>query len=138
MVTVEMTVWMTVLMLKTIIPAEPRWFLARFCFVIGQDICSVQPLGVIVEEAALLVQAVGAEPVLGPRLQHLALLPAVVHRGPQVVGAVGEGAVGAVLDAVAAVVGVVDAHAGLVVAEVVAPLRVPGSSVQEWTPRGRR
>ena len=57
-------------MLMTIIPAEPRWFLARFCFVIGQDICSVQPLGVIVEEAALLVEAVGAEPVLGPRLQH--------------------------------------------------------------------
>ena len=58
-------------------------------------------------------------------------LPDVVHWRPKVVCPVGEGAVGPVLDAVAAVVRVVDAHARLVVLEVVAPLSVPGGAVEE-------
>ena len=98
------------------LPAEPRWFLARFCFVICQDIRGVQPLGVVIQKASLLVEAVWSEPVLLAGLLHLSLLPAVVHGRPQVRGAVGEGTVGAILDAVAPVVGVVDTHARLVVA----------------------
>ena len=50
-----------------------------------------------------------------------------------------EGAVRPVLDAVAAVVGVVDAHARLVVLQVVPPLRVARRPVQEGTSaRGER
>ena len=43
----------------------------------------------------------------------------------------GESAMGSVLDTVAAVVGVVDAHARLVILEVVPPLRVARRPVQE-------
>ena len=46
----------------------------------------------------------------------------------------GKGAMGAVLDAVAPVVGVVDAHPRLVIPQVVTSLCVPGSSVEQWTP----
>ena len=42
----------------------------------------------------------------------------------------GESAMGSVLDTVAAVVGVVDAHPGLVITQVVSSLRVPGCSVE--------
>lgn len=42
----------------------------------------------------------------------------------------GESAMGSVLDTVAAVVCVVDAHPGLVIPQVVSSLRVPGCSVE--------
>ncbi len=58
-------------------------------------------------------------------------LPDVVDWRPEVVCPVREGAVRPVLDAVASVVRVVDAHARLVVLEVVAPLSVPGGAVEE-------
>ena len=45
----------------------------------------------------------------------------------------GKGAVGSVLDAVAPVVCVVDAHPRLVIPQVVSSLRVPGCSVEQWT-----
>ena len=51
--------------------------------------------------------------------------------------AVGEGAVRAVLGAVALAVRLVDAGPRLVVAQVVAPLSVPGRAVQERTPGNR-
>ena len=67
---------------------------------------------------------------------HLQLADVVDGRA-EVVGAVGEGAVRPVLDAVAAVVGVVHAHARLVILEVVPPLRVARRPVQERA-AGRR
>ena len=45
----------------------------------------------------------------------------------------GKGAMGAVLDAVAPVVCVVDTHPRLVIPQVVPSLRVPGCSVEQWT-----
>ena len=45
----------------------------------------------------------------------------------------GKRAVRAVLDAVAAIVRVVDAHPRLVIPQVVPPLCVPGCSVEQWT-----
>ena len=110
--------------------AQPRGLLARLCFVVGQHVGGVEPLGVVVEEAALLVEAVGAHP-LPLAIHEGRLLPAVVHRGPEIVGAVGEGAVRPVLDAVAPVVRVVDAHPRLVIPQVISPLRVPGSAVKQ-------
>ena len=52
------------------VPAESGRFLAGLCLVVGQDVGGVHPLGVIVEEGALLVQAVGA----GPVVLHLSVL----------------------------------------------------------------
>ena len=40
------------------LPAQPRRLLARLRLVVGQHVSRVEPLGVVVEEAALLVQAV--------------------------------------------------------------------------------
>ena len=79
--------------------AQSRWFLARLRLVVGQDVGRVQPLGVVVQQRPLLVEAVGAELVLAA-VHQLARLAAVVHRRPEIVGAVSEGAVGAVLHAV--------------------------------------
>ena len=45
----------------------------------------------------------------------------------------GKGAMGAVLDTVAPVVGVVDTHPRLVIPQVVPSLRIPGCSVEQWT-----
>lgn len=64
--------------------------------------------------------------------------PDVTHRGPQVQGAVGEGAVRPVLHAVAPGVGLVDARACLVVAQVVLALCVAGCPVQIRTPGKQR
>ena len=76
--------------------AQSRWFLARLSFVVRQDVRRVQPLGVVIEQRPLLVQAVGPELVL-PAIQHLPLFPPVVHRGAQVGPAVGERAMRPVL-----------------------------------------
>ena len=109
---------------------ESWGLLARLSFVVGQNISCVQPLGVVVEEAALLVQTVGAHPL--PLAVHEGrLLPGVIDRGPEIIGAVGEGAVGPVLDAVSPVVSVMDAHPGLVIPQVISPLSVPGSAVKQ-------
>ena len=43
------------------LPAQPRRLLAGLCLVVGQHVGRVQPLGVVVEEAALLVEAVEAD-----------------------------------------------------------------------------
>ena len=43
------------------LPAQPRRLLARLRLVVGQHVGRVEPLGVVVEEAALLVQAVEAD-----------------------------------------------------------------------------
>ena len=51
-------------------------------------------------------------------------------------GAVGKGAMGSVLDAVAPGIGFVDAHARLEVAQVVSTLGVAGGSVQEHAAEG--
>lgn len=64
--------------------------------------------------------------------------PDVTHRGPQVQGAVGEGAVRPVLHAVASGVSLVDARARLVVAQVVLALGVAGCPVQVRTPGEQR
>ena len=109
---------------------ESWGLLARLSFVVGQNISRIQPLGVVVEEAALLVQTVGAHPL--PLAVHEGrLLPAVIHRGPEIIGAVGEGAVGPVLDAVPPVVRVVDTHPRLVIPQVISPFSVPSSAVKQ-------
>ena len=110
--------------------AETWWLLARLSFVVGQDVGGVEPLGVVVEEAALLVQAVGAHP-LALAVHQRRLLPGVIDRGPEIIGAVGKGAVRPVLDAVAPVVGVMDTHPRLVIPQVVSPLCVPGSAMEQ-------
>jgi hypothetical protein len=38
---------------------QPWWLFARLCLVIGQDVGGVQPLGVVVQQAPLLVEAIG-------------------------------------------------------------------------------
>ena len=82
-----------------LLPAQTRRVLAGLSFVVCEDVCGVQPLGVVVQQRPLLVEAVGAELVLAA-VHQLARLAAVVHRRPEIVGAVSEGAVGAVLHAV--------------------------------------
>ena len=110
--------------------AQTRRLLARLSFVVCQDVGGVEPLGVVVEEAALLVQAVGAHP-LALAVHQSRLLPAVIDRGPEIIGAVGEGAVRPVLDAVAPVVSVVDTHPRLVIPQVISPLCVPCSAMKQ-------
>ena len=97
------------------LPAQPRRLLARLRtvgsqywavwrgwpaaylgFVVCQNVGGVQPLGVVIQQRPLLVQAVGPELVL-PAIQHLPLFPTVVHRGAQVGPAVGERAMRPVL-----------------------------------------
>ena len=113
------------------LPAEPRRLLAGLRLVVGEDVGGVEPLGVVVEEAALLVEAVEADDRVDLAALDGLQLADVVDGRAEVVGAVREGAVRPVLDAVAAVVGVVDAHARLVILEVVPPLRVARRPVQE-------
>ena len=60
--------------------------------------------------------------------------PDVVDRGAEVMGPVSKSTVQAVFRAVALCVGLMDADPGLVVAEVVAALRVPRGPVQERAP----
>lgn len=109
------------------LPAEPRWSLARLGLVVAQHVIRVLPLRVLVHEVTLLVEYV--RPVRrGVRvrvriLQCLNLLD-VVHGRAQVVIAVRESAMRAILHAKSTCVGVMDAHACLVVAQVIAPLRV--------------
>ena len=110
---------------------QPWWLFAWFGLVIGQNVGRIQPLGVVVEEAALLVEAVEADDRVDLAALDGLQLADVVDGRAEVVGAVREGAVRPVLDAVAAVVGVVDAHARLVILEVVPPLRVARRPVQE-------
>lgn len=109
------------------LPAEPRRSLARLGLVVAQHVIRVLPFRVLVHQVALLVEYV--RPVRrGIRirvriLQRLDLLD-VVHGRAQVVIAVREGAMRAILHAKATGVRVVHAHARLVVAQVITPLRV--------------
>ena len=122
---------LVVMVLRTgvALSAQTWRLLARFSFVICQDIGGVQPLGVVIEEAALLVQAVGAHPL--PLAVHESrLLPAVIDRGPEIIGAVSEGAVCPILDAVSPVVSVMDTHPRLVIPQVISPLCVPGGAMK--------
>lgn len=118
--------------------AEARRALARLRLVVGQHVVGILPLGVLVHQVALLVQGVqrvgAVQSDLGI-LQGLQLFD-VVNRWALVLHAMGEGAVQSVLDAVAPTVGVVDAHACLVVAQVVPSLRVPGGAVKEGASAG--
>ena len=130
--------------------AQSRWFLARLSFVVRQDVRRVQPLGVVIEQRPLLVQAVGPELVI-VAVNHLPLLPAVVHWWSEIICTVCECTMGAIFDAVTSaiivriiwcspsllcspVVCVVDTHASLVISQVVSPLRVARRPVQELTP----
>ena len=61
-------------------------------------------------------------------------LPHIVHRRPDILNPMREGTVRAVLDTEAPRVRVMHAHARLVVAQVVAPLCVARSAVQEVAP----
>lgn len=65
-------------------------------------------------------------------------MPDIVDGTAQVVRAVSEGTVGAIFTAVAFRVRLVNAGAGLIVAQVVAPLRVSGRPVQERTSAQKR
>ena len=79
--------------------AQSRWFLARLSFVVRQDVRRVQPLGVVIEQRPLLVQAVGPELVI-VAVNHLPLLPAVVHWWSEIICTVCECTMGAIFDAV--------------------------------------
>ena len=79
--------------------AQSRWFLARLSFVVGQDERRVQPLGVVIEQRPLLVQAVGPELVI-VAVNHLPLLPAVVHWWSEIIGTVCECTMRAIFNAV--------------------------------------
>ena len=83
------------------IPAEPWWFLALFCFIVGQNIGRVKPLGIIVEQGALFVQTVWPQLVCVPAVHHLPLFPAVIYWWSEIIGAVSKSAVGSVLHTVA-------------------------------------
>lgn len=112
------------------LPAQPGWFLAGFRLVVGQNVGGVQPLGVVVQETPFFVEAVRTRQVIGVTVLNGLQLPDIVNGRSQIICAVRERAMGAVLDAEAAVVGVVDAHPRLVILEMVPALRVPGSPVQ--------
>lgn len=104
------------------LPTEPRRSLARLGLVVAQHVVRVLPFRVLVHQVALLVEYV--RPIrrgirIGVRiLQRLNLLN-VVHGWAQVVIAVCEGAMRAILHAKSTSVGVVHAHARLVVAQMI-------------------
>lgn len=77
-------------------------------------------------------------PAQGPQPGTALSPPDVVDRGAEVMGPVSESAVQAVSCTVALCVGLVDADPRLVVAEVVAALRVPRGPVQERAPGTER
>ena len=77
-------------------------------------------------------------PAQGPQPGRALSPPDVIDRGAEVMGPVSESAVQAVSCAVALCVGLVDADPRLVVAEVVAALRVPRGPVQERAPGTQR
>ena len=54
---------------------QPGGLLAGLGLVVRQDVGGVQPLGVVVQERALLVQAIWSHSIILPRLQHFFLLP---------------------------------------------------------------
>lgn len=109
------------------LPAEPRWSLARLGLVVAQYVVCILPLWVLVHQVTLFVEYV--RPVRGGVrirvriLQRLDLLD-VVHGRTQVVIAVCESAMRAILHAKTTSVRVVHAHACLVVAQMITPLRV--------------
>ena len=78
--------------------AQSRWFLARLSFVVCQHVRRVQPLRIIIEQGALLVQAVGAHPVI-VAVHHLPLFSAVVHWWSEIICSVGECTMWAIFDA---------------------------------------
>lgn len=131
--TASLVLAVVVLGTRVPLPAQTRWSLARFRLVVGQHKVRVLPLGILVHQIPLLVQGIRpvqtVSPVLGT-LQRLQLLD-VEHGRTLVLGAVSECTVVAVLHAVAPGVRVVDAHACLVVAQVVATLRVTRRPMQE-------
>jgi len=111
--------------------AQARWSLARLCLVVGQHVVGVLPLGILVHQIAFLVQGIQSISAIQGALcilQGLQLFY-IIDRWALVLHSVGKGAVKSVLDAVPAAVGVVDAHACLIVAQVVAPLGVASSAV---------
>jgi len=111
--------------------AQARWALAGLCLVIGQHVVGVLPLGILVHQIALLVQGIQSISAVQCALcvlQGLQLFD-VINRWALVLHAVGEGAVKSILDAVSSAVGVVDAHACLVVAQMVSPFGVASSAV---------
>ena len=115
------------------LPAESGRPLARLGLVITEDVGRVLPLGILVHQVPLLVQYI--RPVVGAvtvevRVLHRLELFDIVDRRTQVVVAMGERAVRPVLDAEATGVSVVHAHAGLVVAQVVAAFRVARRTVE--------
>ena len=59
--------------------AQSRWFLARLRLVVGEHVGRVQPLGVVVQQASLLVQAVWTKPILITRLVHFPCFPATTN-----------------------------------------------------------
>ena len=79
--------------------AQSRWFLARLSFVVRQHEGRVQPLGVVIEQGPLLVEAVGPELVV-MAVNHLALFPAVVDWLSEIICTVSECTMWAIFDAV--------------------------------------
>lgn len=121
-----------ILRTRIALAAQARRTLARLRLVVGQHIVGVRPLGILAQQIALLVERVGRvqriQAVRVDRLRRFHLFD-VEHWRPLVVEAVRERTVVAVLDAVAACVGVVHAHARFVVAQMVAAFGVAGGAV---------
>lgn len=121
---------------------EARRLLTQLRFVMGQHIVVILPARFFSQDflyegcARRLSRLTLCGPLCGPRaalrLQHLQL-PDVIDGAAQVVRAVGEGAVRAVLAAVAFGVRLVDTGACLIIPEVVPALCVPCCPVKELT-----
>ena len=61
------------------LPTQPGRLLARLRLVVGEHVGRVQPLGVVVQQASLLVQAVWTKPILITRLVHFPCFPATTN-----------------------------------------------------------
>lgn len=116
---------------------EPRRSLARLGLVVAQHVVRVLPLRVLIHQVTLFVKYVRSVRrgvwIRIRILQRLDLLN-VVHGRAQIVIAVCKGAMRAILHAKSTGVGVVHAHARLVVAQMITPFRVARGTMQKRTP----
>ena len=110
---------------------ETRWSFAHFGLVVGEHKGDVLPTRILTQRISfLVVELVSVCDALVLSIGSLRLFPHVEHWKTQIVRTVRKGAVRSIFDAVATIVGVIDAHAGLVVAKMVTALGVPSSAVQ--------
>lgn len=125
---------------RVALPTEARWSLTWLRLVIGEYVVCVLPLRILIHQITLLVQGIRAvqstvHSVLGI-LQCLQLFD-VEHGRSLILRSMGKRTVVAILYTVATRIGIVDAHACFVVAQVIATFRIPRGPVQELAPKIR-